>query len=78
MSVHIIVEVIFTLVCLKVMRIVEGLEGKGFRLPLTKGEAELSEKLTGITRQVCVISIRFNFLRFAQFDAEQEHGYILR
>lgn len=40
------------LVCFKVMRIVEGLEGKGFRLPLTKGEAELSEKLTGITRQV--------------------------
>ncbi|CAH8349783.1 unnamed protein product [Eruca vesicaria subsp. sativa] len=37
---------------LRVMRIVEGLEGKGFRLPLTKGEAELSEKLTGITRQV--------------------------
>lgn len=66
------------LVCLKVMRIVEGLEGKGFRLPLTKGEAELSEKLTGITRQVCVISIRFNFLRFAQFATEQEHGYILR
>ncbi|KAF8097235.1 hypothetical protein N665_0292s0015 [Sinapis alba] len=37
---------------LRVMRIVEGLEGKGLRLPLTKGEAELSEKLTGITRQV--------------------------
>ncbi|CAH2034024.1 unnamed protein product [Thlaspi arvense] len=37
---------------LRVMRIIEGLEGKGFRLPLTKGEAELSEKLTGITRQV--------------------------
>lgn len=55
MSVHITVEVIFTLVCLKVMRIVEGLEGKGLRLPLTKGEAELSEKLTGITRQVCII-----------------------
>lgn len=49
-------KIIFTLcglACvLKVMRIVEGLEGKGFRLPLTKGEAELSEKLTGITRQV--------------------------
>ncbi|ESQ34145.1 hypothetical protein EUTSA_v10008300mg [Eutrema salsugineum] len=39
---------------LRVMRIIEGLEGKGLRLPLTKGEAELSEKLTGITRQVCV------------------------
>uniref|UniRef100_A0A1J3D6J5 Nuclear pore complex protein NUP54 n=1 Tax=Noccaea caerulescens TaxID=107243 RepID=A0A1J3D6J5_NOCCA len=37
---------------LRVMRIIEGLEGKGFRLPVTKGEAELSEKLTGITRQV--------------------------
>jgi nuclear pore complex protein Nup54 len=37
---------------LRVMRIIEGLEGKGFRLPLTKGEAELSEKLTAITRQV--------------------------
>ncbi|CAN8291241.1 unnamed protein product [Cochlearia groenlandica] len=37
---------------LRVMRIIEGLEGKGFRLPLTKGEAELSEKITGITRQV--------------------------
>ncbi|VVA92420.1 unnamed protein product [Arabis nemorensis] len=37
---------------LRVMRIIEGLEGKGFRLPLTKGEAELSDKLTAITRQV--------------------------
>ena len=37
------------------MRIIEGLEGKGFRLPLTKGEAELSEKLTAITRQVFFI-----------------------
>ncbi|XP_023644642.1 nuclear pore complex protein NUP54 [Capsella rubella] len=37
---------------LRVMRIIESLEGKGFRLPLTKGEGELSEKLTAITRQV--------------------------
>ncbi|KFK44493.1 hypothetical protein AALP_AA1G264400 [Arabis alpina] len=37
---------------LRVMRIIEGLEGKGFRLPLTKGESELSAKLTAITRQV--------------------------
>ncbi|KAF5443537.1 hypothetical protein F2P56_036085 [Juglans regia] len=37
---------------LRVMRIVEALEGKGFRLPLTKGEAELAEKLAAITRQL--------------------------
>lgn len=40
------------MVCLKVMRIVEALEGKGFRLPLMKGEVELAEKLAAITRQV--------------------------
>lgn len=34
------------------MRIVEALEGKGFRLPLMKGEVELAEKLAAITRQV--------------------------
>jgi len=34
------------------MRIVEALEGKGCRIPLTKGEAELAEKLATITRQV--------------------------
>ena len=36
------------------MRIVEAMEGKGFRLPLTKGEAELAEKLAATTRQVGV------------------------
>ncbi|KAJ6323947.1 hypothetical protein OIU76_011278 [Salix suchowensis] len=35
-----------------VMRIMEALEGKGCRLPLTKGEAELAEKLVAITRQL--------------------------
>lgn len=34
------------------MRIVEALEGKGFRLPLMKGEGELAEKLAAVTRQV--------------------------
>ncbi|XP_009769399.1 nuclear pore complex protein NUP54 [Nicotiana tabacum] len=37
---------------LRVMRILEALEGKGCRLPLMKGEAELAEKLTAITRQL--------------------------
>lgn len=34
------------------MRIVEALEGKGCRLPLTKGEVELAEKLAAVTQQV--------------------------
>ncbi|TQE09261.1 hypothetical protein C1H46_005196 [Malus baccata] len=37
---------------LRVMRILEALEGKGFRLPLMKGEVELAEKLTAVTRQL--------------------------
>ncbi|KAL9401271.1 hypothetical protein Peur_005120 [Populus x canadensis] len=37
---------------LRVMRIMETLEGKGFRLPLTKAEAELAEKLAAIIRQL--------------------------
>ncbi|KAJ8531087.1 hypothetical protein K7X08_025818 [Anisodus acutangulus] len=37
---------------LRVMRILEALEGKGCRLPLMKGEAELAEKLSAITRQL--------------------------
>ncbi|KHN24078.1 Nuclear pore complex protein Nup54 [Glycine soja] len=37
---------------LRVMRIVEALEEKGCRIPLTKGEAELAEKLATITRQL--------------------------
>lgn len=37
---------------LRVMRIVEALEGKGCRLPLMKGEVELAEKLAAIVRQL--------------------------
>ncbi|KAG4989992.1 hypothetical protein AAZX31_11G253900 [Glycine max] len=37
---------------LRVMRIVEALEEKGCRIPLTKGEAELAEKLATITRKL--------------------------
>ncbi|PSS26954.1 Nuclear pore complex protein [Actinidia chinensis var. chinensis] len=37
---------------LRVMRIVEALEGKGSRLPLMKGEVEVAEKLAVITRQL--------------------------
>ncbi|KAL2903645.1 Nuclear pore complex protein NUP54, partial [Bienertia sinuspersici] len=36
---------------LRVMRIVEALEGKGCRLPLMKGEVELAEKLAATVRQ---------------------------
>ncbi|EXC06146.1 hypothetical protein L484_005468 [Morus notabilis] len=37
---------------LRVMKILEALEGKGCRLPLMKGEAELAEKLASVTRQL--------------------------
>ncbi|KMT07484.1 hypothetical protein BVRB_6g151010 [Beta vulgaris subsp. vulgaris] len=37
---------------LRVMRIVEALEGKGCRLPLMKGEVELAEKLAAVVRQL--------------------------
>nr|CAD1820229.1 unnamed protein product [Ananas comosus var. bracteatus] len=37
---------------LRIMRIVEALECKGFRVPLTKEEAELSEKLAAIARRL--------------------------
>lgn len=37
---------------LRIMKIMEALEGKGCRLPLMKGEAELAEKLAAITRQL--------------------------
>ncbi|XP_065876320.1 nuclear pore complex protein NUP54 [Euphorbia lathyris] len=37
---------------LRVMRIIEALEGKGYRMPLMKGEAELAEKLAAISRQL--------------------------
>ncbi|WOL00378.1 nuclear pore complex protein [Canna indica] len=37
---------------LRVMRIVEALESKGYRMPLMKDEAELAEKLATIARQL--------------------------
>ncbi|KAL5717630.1 Nuclear pore complex protein Nup54 [Ranunculus cassubicifolius] len=37
---------------LRVMRIVEALEGKGCRVPLMKGEVELAEKLAALTMQL--------------------------
>ncbi|GAB4829341.1 Nuclear pore complex protein Nup54 [Ancistrocladus abbreviatus] len=37
---------------LRVMRIIEALEGQGCRLPLMKGDVELAEKLAAITRQL--------------------------
>lgn len=45
----------------KMMRIVEALEGKGYRLPLMKGEAELAEKLAAITRQVMFFFLLSSF-----------------
>lgn len=48
-----LIVLLFLLACTtQVMRILEALEGKGCRLPLMKGEAELAEKLAAITRQV--------------------------
>jgi hypothetical protein len=46
------------------MRIVEALEGKGCRIPLTKGEAELAEKLATITRQVGFLQFHPSILLF--------------
>ncbi|KAJ6846203.1 nuclear pore complex protein NUP54 [Iris pallida] len=37
---------------LRVMRIVEALEGKGIRMPLSKPEVELADKLAGMARQL--------------------------
>lgn len=37
---------------LKFMRIIEALEGKGFRMPLTKGEAQLGERLRNLSKQL--------------------------
>ncbi|KAM7269241.1 hypothetical protein ACFE04_024738 [Oxalis oulophora] len=37
---------------LRMMRIVEALESKGYRLPLTKGEADLIEKLAAVTKEL--------------------------
>ena len=34
------------------MRVVEALEGKGFRMPLTKGEAQLGIRLRNLAQQV--------------------------
>lgn len=39
---------------LKIMRIVEGLEGKGLHIALTRGEAQLQEQLRSINRQLQV------------------------
>lgn len=44
----------------KAMRIIEALEGRGCRVPLMKGEAELAEKLAAITRQVGISCFCFN------------------
>ncbi|KAG0586846.1 hypothetical protein KC19_2G122000 [Ceratodon purpureus] len=37
---------------LKIMRMVEGLEGKGLHMALTRGEARLGDHLRGLTRQL--------------------------
>lgn len=37
---------------LKMMRVVEALEGKGFRMPLTKGEAQLSVRLRNLAQEL--------------------------
>lgn len=39
------------------MRIVEVLEGKGMRMPLTKGECELNDRLSAVARQVCSLHL---------------------
>lgn len=49
----------FVILFEKVMRIVEALEGKGFRVPLTKAEVELAEKLATLARQVTWFFISF-------------------
>ncbi|KAJ0717718.1 putative nucleoporin [Helianthus annuus] len=46
------------------MRILEALEAKGFRLPLTKGEVELAEKLITIIRQVGIHHYSFIYKLF--------------
>lgn len=47
------------------MRIVEALEGKGYRLPLMKGEVELAEKLAAITRQASLPILLSSYFVFA-------------
>lgn len=62
---------------LQAMRILEALEGKGFRLPLVKGEAELAEKLGAITRQVaippvpCDSSFRYLYIYTSNMDGDE-------
>lgn len=49
------------------MKMVEGLEGKGFHMQLNRGEAKLGDHLRSLTRQVSSCS-RFCF---------REDGYLL-
>ncbi|XP_052203765.1 nuclear pore complex protein NUP54 [Diospyros lotus] len=64
---------------LRAMRIIEALEGRGCRVPLMKGEAELAEKLAAITRQLkgsgAELSRRVqNLLTIARFQANAGGG----
>jgi len=59
------------------MRIVEALEGKGCRIPLTKGEAELAEKLATITRQVKILSNTIFCLSALFLEMELIWKYVL-
>lgn len=43
---------IFFELLIKIMRIVEALENRGFRVPLMKEEADLYERLVAIIKQV--------------------------
>jgi len=46
---------------LQIMRMVEGLEGKGMHMALSRGEAKLGEHLRGLTRQVSGVETRVWF-----------------
>ncbi|KAH7670315.1 Nucleoporin Nup54/Nup57/Nup44 protein [Dioscorea alata] len=64
---------------LRMMRIVEALEGKRFRVPLTKAEVELAEKLATIARQLkgpgADLSKRVhNLLRISRLHGNAETG----
>lgn len=52
--------VIFELVK-KIMRIVEALENQGYRIPLTKEEADLYERLAVIAKQVSFLLPSYYF-----------------
>lgn len=52
--------VIFELVK-KIMRIVEALENRGYRIPLTKEEADLYERLAVIAKQVSFLLPSYYF-----------------